>query len=234
MDKHHILVVDDNHINRLFFESSLKKLNLNVSLAENGFKAIELCQQQSFALILMDIRMDGLDGVQTAAAIKSLESNKNTTILAVSAESFDIEQHIDFANSLLKPISQDDLKLVLTQHLSDFNQTQDCFDDALALQISHQDLEIVNKLRYLLAEQLPADWILIEQLYKEMNWISLHESLHKLLGSAKICAATLLIQSIEQFKSNIESEQSDGSGLLKLKDAIDKTIHATDHFNELG
>ena len=75
MDKHHILVVDDNHINRLFFQSSLKKLNVQVKLAESGFDALEICRQQCFDLILMDIRMDGMDGMQTATAIKALKEH---------------------------------------------------------------------------------------------------------------------------------------------------------------
>ncbi len=234
MDKHHILVVDDNHINRLFFESSLKKLDLVVSLAENGFQAIELCRQQRFTLILMDIRMDGLDGIQTATAIKALETHQNTPILAVSAERFDFEQHPEFDNSLLKPISQDELKRVLATYIPGNQFNSNCFDESVALQISHQDSNIVNKLRQLLVNQLPDDWQQIEQLYNDEDWSALSDSLHKLLGSAKICAATLLIHQIEPLKTSVELQQIDAVALQQLKAAIDKTIEVAGKNPEAG
>jgi len=226
MDKHHILVVDDNHINRLFFESSLKKMDSVVSLAENGYQAIEMCCDQNFDLILMDIRMDGLDGVQTANTIKALETHKNTPILAVSAEHFDCTQYPEFENCLLKPISQNKLKQILKAYLPKKNSTTIHFDEQLALQISHQDPHIVQKLRQLLIQQLPDDWLNIKQLYSSENWIELSAYLHKTLGSAKTCAALLLEQHIEQLKAFVDIEQKDDTALSQLEQAINKTMNA--------
>lgn len=228
MDKQHILVVDDNHINRLFFESSLKKLNLDVSLAESGFQAVELCRQQSFDLILMDIRMDGMDGVETAAIIKTMDHFKRTPILAISAERFDFEQHLQFANSMLKPISQVKLKKIISDYLPHFKLKPTkviIFDESKALQISHHDAEIVAKLRQLLIQQLPEDWQQLKKLYDNQKTTELDAYLHKVLGSAKVCAAQLLIASIERFKTNI-SKVHCGELLKQVKIAIDGTIEA--------
>lgn len=227
MDKHHILVVDDNHINRLFFQSSLKKLNSTVSLAENGFQAIQLCTLNNFDLILMDIRMDGIDGIQTAAAIKALSAHKTTPILGVSAERFDCEIHPEFDTCLLKPITQDELRSVLSCYLTGSEFDTHCFDEKLALQISHQDIHIVQKLRQLLTKQLPVDWENIKKLHDKEDWENLEAYLHKLLGSAKICAAKLLIQSLEQLKFYAEQKQIDLGTLAKLKHTIELTINAS-------
>ncbi len=224
MDKHHILVVDDNHINRLFFQSSLNKLNSTVSLAEDGFQAIELCRLNYFDLILMDIRMDGIDGIETASAIKALPPHQNTPILAVSAERFDCESHPEFAASLLKPITQDELKSVLACYLTGNALKAQCFDEQMALQISHQDHHIVQKLRLLLTKQLPDDWQNIKKLHDKEDWDNLDAYLHKLLGSAKICAATLLIESIEQLKFCLETKQINADALTKLNHAIEATM----------
>jgi two-component system sensor histidine kinase BarA len=227
MDKHHILVVDDNHINRLFFQSSLNKLNSTVSLAEDGFQAIQLCRLNNFDLILMDIRMDGIDGIETASAIKALPSHQNTPILAVSAERFDCESHPEFATSLLKPITQDELKSVLACYLTGTAFEARCFDEQMALQISHQDHHIVQKLRQLLTKQLPDDWQNIKKLHDKEDWENLEAYLHKLLGSAKICAATLLIENIEQLKLCLETKQSDVDALTKLNHAIEATMRVS-------
>lgn len=227
MDKHPILVVDDNHINRLFFQSSLNKLNSTVSLAENGFQAIQLCASNNFDLILMDIRMDGIDGIQTAAAIKALSNHKNTPILAVSAERFDCSTHPEFDSSLLKPISQDELKDLLASYLGNNYLVAETFDEQLAMQISHQDSHIVQKLRQLLVQQLPDAWQKIERLYQQEDWPTLNDHLHKLLGSAKICAASMLIQRLEQFKSTVAIEANNHLAFQQLKAAIDQTIEFT-------
>lgn len=232
MDKHHILVVDDNHINRLFFESALIKLNYVVITAENGFRAIDLCQQHTFDLILMDIRMDGIDGIEAAAHIKTINANQNTPILAISAERFEHEDYKQFDNSILKPVSQERLKNTLARYLSVAIQNDEnsaFFDQQQALEISHNDIGIVAKLRAMLVAQLNDDWQQIEHLYNQKDWQSLNDYLHKVLGSAKVCAAKPLTYHIEQLKNNVaqqpiskESKQS----LQKLKEVIYQTISA--------
>lgn len=189
MDKQHILVVDDNHINRLFFESSLQKLGYLVTLAEDGFQAINLCQQQPFQLILMDIRMNGLDGIQTANHIKQIKTHQQTIIVAVSAESFNHQIHSSFDGSLMKPIKIDLLKQALNQFLD-----AEIFNNELALQVSHNAQDIVQKLRSLLKDQLPDEQYQLKQSFESDDWTALDDQLHKLMGSAKVCAATLLFQ----------------------------------------
>ena len=222
MDKHHILVVDDNHINRLFFDSSLKKLGAQVSTAKDGFQALELCRTHKFNLILMDIRMNGMDGIETAAAIKTIDHNTLTPILAISAEHFDCKKHADFVASLLKPISQEQLKNTITKHLNEPLS----FDHELALKISHNDEQIVAKLRIMLINQLPDDWQHIEQFKNTQDWSKLNNYLHKMLGSAKVCAATLLIKRIEALKAKIVTQQEMTKEYQLLKAAIDKTINS--------
>ncbi|MGJ8663555.1 MAG: response regulator [Marinicella sp.] len=226
MDKHHILVVDDNHINRLFFESSLKKLNVSVKSAESGYQAIELCQLNTFDLILMDIRMNGMDGIETAAQIKTINTYSNTPILAVSAEHFNCRNHLDFVASILKPVSQEQLKHVIEMHLSkgQLDVTPE-FDHELALQISHDDNQIVQKLRTMYISQLPKDWQQIEKLHQSADRSGLDAYLHKMLGSAKVCAAALLIKRIEEIKTKLSTQADYSDEYLQLKIAVEKTLN---------
>ena len=83
------------------------------------------------------------------------------------------------------------------------------------------------KLRKLLLKQLPDDWQKIQQLHHNKEWQALDASLHKLLGSAKICAASLLIQQIEILKNSIAEKQSNAMALQHLKSAIEQTIQAS-------
>lgn len=220
MDKNFILVVDDNHINRLFFESSFKKHGLHVELAESGFQAIELCQQKTFTLILMDIRMDGMDGIETAQSIKRLDKQQSTPIIAVSAERFDWQQHPAFCDSLLKPVSQENILRLINDHLKQVP----IFDHQKALSISHQDSDIVHKLRHMLLQQLPHDQTDINRLFSVKAWVELDALLHKLSGSARVCAASLLLEKIDALKQGLADEKLRNGLLSDLNEAVHLTL----------
>ncbi len=220
MDKQHILVVDDNHINRLFFESSIKKLSFAVTLAKDGFEAVTLCQSKQYDLILMDIRMNGMDGIQTASAIKQLPQHSKTPIFAISAEHFDCTNHNDFVGSLLKPIGQDLLQKALSKYLD----TELIFDHQEALQVSHYDEKIVQKLRALLLNQLPNDLLNLQKVFVDEDWQKMDDMLHKLMGSAKVCAASLLINAIKAAKKQLRNHQKlDSVDMSQLELVIEKT-----------
>jgi CheY-like chemotaxis protein/HPt (histidine-containing phosphotransfer) domain-containing protein len=87
----HILVVDDNEINRSVAASMLERLGYTVSLAVNGQQAITAVQHGQFDLVLMDYHMPLLDGVDATKAIRAWEQTNRRTampIIAVSASAF--------------------------------------------------------------------------------------------------------------------------------------------------
>jgi two-component system response regulator HydG len=71
--KTNILVVDDLKSIRLTLGRILEDEGYNVVLAENGYQAIEAAKQTPFDLIFMDIKMPGIDGVQTFREIKKID-----------------------------------------------------------------------------------------------------------------------------------------------------------------
>jgi CheY-like chemotaxis protein len=79
-----ILVVEDNKFNQLIARSLLEKWLATVLIAENGQKAVEILENDTFDLILMDLQMPVMDGL-TAAGIIRTQMNINTPILALTA-----------------------------------------------------------------------------------------------------------------------------------------------------
>jgi len=217
MDQTNILVVDDNHINRLFFQSALRKMQYQCSLAENGQQAIDLCRAERFDMILMDIRMQGMNGIETARAIKQLTAYQHVPILAISAETFAADQYPEFVAAMLKPVKPGMMQQLIRQHLPE----PPWFDDQQAMDISHQDVAIVHKLRDMLKQDLPAQITLISDLFKGQQKAELQDVLHQLLGSARVCAASRLTQATEALKKALEQQQNWDQSKTALQELVE-------------
>lgn len=83
--KTNILVVDDLKNSRLTLGGILEDEGHNVVLAENGYQAIEAARQLSFDLIFMDIKMPGINGVQTFREVKKI--NPKAAVIMMTAYS---------------------------------------------------------------------------------------------------------------------------------------------------
>ena len=190
MDKPHILVVDDNHINRLFLTSALLKLGCKPMAMDNGQAAITYCQQQTVDAILMDVRMHGMDGVETTQRIKALPNHRNTPVIAVSAEPLKRADQSVFKQALIKPVTSDQLRALLQDELAGFDQ-------ANALKVAHNDQAIVAQLRELYLQDLPQRISALQAAQQNQDSDALKATCHDLLGASKLVAATAMIEAIQ-------------------------------------
>ncbi|MEA3223502.1 MAG: sigma-54 dependent transcriptional regulator [Thermodesulfobacteriota bacterium] len=78
-----ILVVDDEEYTRQYFKAILSDEGYHAILAENGKKALDLWSKDTFDLIILDIRMPGLNGIEVLKKIRDIE--KDTMIIMISA-----------------------------------------------------------------------------------------------------------------------------------------------------
>ncbi len=82
-----ILVVDDNRINRLVGVKSLEALGAEAEAADSGAAAIAAVTQQSFDLILMDINMPEMDGMEATRRIRALGGGaRDIPVIALTAD----------------------------------------------------------------------------------------------------------------------------------------------------
>ena len=113
-----VLVVDDNLVNLLVARRMLEKLGATVTVAEDGFIAIELAVSRDFDIILMDIHLPKMDGWQTCIELTKRMKDKMPAIVAVTARvaSDDLEtcRQVGMDGFLAKPISLTGLRTTLT------------------------------------------------------------------------------------------------------------------------
>ena len=80
-----VLVVEDNPLNMELVLEILKSLDFIVSEAINGEEAIKMVDDEHYDLILMDIELPGMDGINTTGIIKNKSGYNNVTIVALTA-----------------------------------------------------------------------------------------------------------------------------------------------------
>jgi len=89
-DPGHLLVVDDNKVNRILLARSLEQQGHKVELAENGKAGLEKLRSQSFDLVLLDIEMPEMDGFQVLeACLNDMELRNIPIIMTSSMEELD-------------------------------------------------------------------------------------------------------------------------------------------------
>lgn len=76
-----ILLVDDMEDNLIALEAVLSSLNEPLVRARSGEEAMKALLRQSFAVVLLDVRMPGMDGFETATNIKRLDQTKDVPII---------------------------------------------------------------------------------------------------------------------------------------------------------
>ncbi|MPY62045.1 response regulator [Streptomyces spongiae] len=79
-----VLIVDDMEENLIAFEAVLSPLHQHLVRARSGEQALKAMLRQEFAVVLLDVRMPGMDGFETAANIKRLDQTKDVPIILVT------------------------------------------------------------------------------------------------------------------------------------------------------
>jgi CheY-like chemotaxis protein len=120
-DKPTILLVDDDGGNRVLLKKILLSLGFDVAEAANGqdaiSKAAELCPE----LIMMDLMMPSMDGIETTRQIRRTPSTEGITVIAVSASPLDMKKQQSLQagcnDFLAKPVRMDELLKCLQKYL---------------------------------------------------------------------------------------------------------------------
>jgi len=130
-----LLLAEDNKVNQRLARGILEKIGHNVTIVENGQLALEAIQQHAFDLVLMDVQMPVMDGLEATAAIRGLNDRKVAAIpiVAMTAHAMqgDREKCIDSGmdDYVSKPIRSQILaeildRLARTRDLGSMSESQ--------------------------------------------------------------------------------------------------------------
>ncbi len=117
-----ILLAEDEPINQEVSRGLLEEAGLLVDLAEDGVVAVAMAKQNRYALILMDMQMPNMNGIDATRAIRALPGYTETPILAMTANAFNEDRRVcieaGMNDHISKPVDPDKMFKTLLKWLS--------------------------------------------------------------------------------------------------------------------
>lgn len=220
-----LLVAEDNLMNRKYINRVLKKWDVQFDFAINGEEAVELAATSNYDLILMDLQMPIMDGIEAATQIRLGKNiNQETPIIALTASAMTMQKNqakeAGMNEFITKPFIPNDLLEVLTKYLKN-NQDIDSSTSSNS-SILETKIEIVNFHPKLDTDYLSTsygeDWdyaldmfvtfrdeILpnfekLTPLLNEENWGQFYQVAHKVKPSLMMVGLTELHQQVQEIE----------------------------------
>ncbi|WP_232090645.1 ATP-binding protein [Billgrantia diversa] len=243
-----VLVVDDNAINRRLLRELLQRPGLELIEADSGEEALAMAEGRSFQLVLMDIRMPGMDGVETTQALRRLGGHwSSCPVIAVTAHAHDSErerlQASGMQEILVKPVDSNRLEAVLHRHLGPVSSSPAAAlptprDTDVASDLAVVDMELGTRLangnenlaRELLDElvaSLPKTVSELQAAHATGDPETLLDVVHALNGACRYCGAPALALVAETLETRLRSR-----GMTDVDTLIEDLLQAIQRLRE--
>ncbi|MBK8017441.1 MAG: response regulator [Betaproteobacteria bacterium] len=116
-----VLLVEDDRINQAVARQFLDHLGLTVDVASDGIDAVSMVAERGYDVILMDVRMPNLDGLEATRLLRALPNGESATVIAMTANAFPEDRlrcrDAGMDDFLAKPFDAKDLAAVLVKWL---------------------------------------------------------------------------------------------------------------------
>ncbi len=228
-----VLIADDNEINRLLLKSQLESRSDDITIAEDGKQALSLLRQRKYQLILLDLQMPYLNGLELLEQIKKPDCiNHDSPIIAITAhaQSHQRKKLIDagFDECLIKPVLLEQLEEVLNLWQPLVQEAERKPADGLLylqqmLEKTSNNKQLAETLFNRLFLELPAQAIEIRQAIDNHDWELAREITHKLHGSVGFCGLAFLKETAHELEVNLSNLETDAAqrNVTLLKQRID-------------
>lgn len=213
-----ILIAEDNEFNQILMDTMFHQFDVDLTIVDNGLKVVELLEEQLFDIILMDIQMPVMGGVQATEIIRQGQYQKDIPIVALTANAFkdELDKYKGYGmnDCLSKPFNSDELYnkiLELTGRVgcqvaigNQINEDVPLYDlKKLGSMLGNNNDLILKMVQSFLKHTPP----LLEELYsaaEDSNWNQVSKICHRLKASYK----TMSIDSLESPIHLLEIETS--------------------------
>jgi len=220
-----VLLAEDNADNQRLITMLVRKAGADVSLAENGYKAVELASANPFDLILMDIQMPVMNGLDAARELRSRGYSKPIVALTANAMKIDIDScheagMDDFAG---KPIDRAKFYSILKKYLSPGKKSKDVDNSPIVSSLLEEEPDIADLLQGFI-DRLPNTIKGIRDTLEQNNKVELAKKVHDLKGVSGNYGYNVLFELCQKMEFEIHADRlSSLSGMLdKMEEIIDR------------
>lgn len=236
-----IILAEDIKINQLIAKQLLESWGCKVVIANNGWEALQLLQQDSFDCILMDVEMPELDGITATELIRKLpdQAKSRVPVIALTANALagNKEKYVkagmnDFIG---KPIDESRLFLAIKKNLINNNKEgyngdimesmdevpgtgEKLYDLTMVHSVSGGDASFIRKMISLFIETVPQNVDELKKSVEEGNWDQTAKLAHKL----KSTIDSMGIRSIHGDIRSVEANAKQKTNLGEMPGLIQK------------
>lgn len=229
-----ILVVEDNEMNRLVVNNFLSPYTENITEAENGNQAVDLLSKSNFDIVLMDLQMPFMDGIEATKIIRN-ELQLKIPIIGVSANAFqsEIEKCIEngMDDYITKPFKEEKLlekinKLLEKNNTKLTNEFVQLYNLVVLKEMSRGDYKFVVKMLELFITSIPENIKELKIGLKEKDYEKIKKIIHKLkpmISNLKIESLFETIKKIEISEITKEHKTQLTFLVIEVCDILQKT-----------
>jgi len=246
-----VLLAEDNAVNRTLATRLLQKHGHTVVVVENGRQALEALERETVDLVLMDVQMPEMDGLEATAAIREKEkkTGDHLPIIALTAHAMKGDREKCLAagtdDYLTKPIRTADLfaaverlthaKTIATaEATSAVNSPRaNVFDNDAALRHVEGDRDLLDEIIRIFADQCPRTMFEIQNAIRAADLSVLERAAHSLKGAASNLCADGVTQSAAELEESARSGDSSRSReqFQALEGEVEKLLRELEAFS---
>ena len=241
-----ILLAEDNEVNQIVEMEMLKKHGLKPVLAENGLQAVEKFEEGDFNLILMDVQMPEMGGVEATRQIREIEKSTggHITIIALTAHAMKGDKErflgIGMDGYISKPIRNDEFIEVIRECMptvdtegvkseADVETDSNVLDVGSLMELVSGDRDVVNKVLNLYSKKLPGKVKALEGAIDASDFEEIKAIAHDLKGSSASITAKNVQNAAAELEGATQTEDIDAvrtsmSGLKEELDMLEGTL----------
>lgn len=227
-----VLIVDDNEINRQYLATFLRQIGATVAEATDGAQAVEACRHNTYHIILMDIHMPNMDGIEASGRIRATGLNReNVPIVAITADATNAvaEQFLahGFDDYLIKPVTEESLRRMLARWCSAYRDAvkniaampgaagagsipeSEVVDQETGRRLASGNIDMWRLSLAMLVSRLPQQLDGLERAVNDGDLRQAREIAHHIKGSAGYCAAPALLRSAERLETVCQANDAE-------------------------
>ena len=232
-----VLVVEDMQLNQLLMKTLLDDFGFECDIAENGQIAVEKIADKNYDVILMDIQMPVMNGLEATEFIRNnLKSNVPIIALTADVTTIDLEKckKIGMNDYISKPVDERLLyskivgilkkPAIVIEHVTENGVETDSIKSInldYLMQITKSNSSLMSEIIGLYLEQTPQLIETIKKSRKEQDWTTLNAAVHKIIPSFSIMG---IDKNFEKVAIKIQEIAKN----LKMSDDLDDLINQLD------